>query len=222
MNQNYDALVIPTGETTFGEYSFPVTNKAVELFNTGKYGCIFITGGNSGFATKERIEKANTEARETFDYIVNKKGINLSKVFYDDSSLESIGNFTFPILENLPFNPNLKDFKNMQVIAQAGHIWRLVDYLGLVMPDKLKDDSVGFYSIPGEHNNGLLARVYHKGIMNAIGKRRGAEEVHEFLMEKHPFYSKGWYDKSVERRKLEMAVKGGLWRIGVVGKDEVK
>jgi hypothetical protein len=37
-------------------------------------------------------------------------------------------------------------------------------------------------------------------------------------MKKHPFYSNGWYDKSVERRKLEMAVKGGLWNIGIVGK----
>lgn len=216
-DKTYDALIIPTGETTFGDYSFPVTNKAAELFKTWKYGCIFITGGYSGFATADRKNK-ESEGKETYNYLVKEKGINRNKVFYDDQSLESVGNFTFPIIENLPFNPNLRDFKNMQIIAQAGHIWRLVDYLRLVMPDEFKNGNIDFYSIPGKHNDGLLAGVYHMGIMNAIGKRRGAEDVHEFLMKKHPFYSDGWYDKSVERRKLEMAVKGGLWSIGIVGK----
>lgn len=218
-NKTYDALIIPTGETTFGDNSFPVTKRALEHFRNGRYGCIFITGGYSGFATTDRRNK-DSEGKETYDYILNNEGgINPEEVYYDDQSLESVGNFTFPIVQpiinpsNGKTNPNLQDFKNMQVFAKAGHIWRLIDYAKVVMPDKVKSEDVDFYAIPGEHNNGLMAKVYHKGIMNAIGKRRGAEEVHEFLMQKHPFYSEWWYGKSADRRKLEMAAKGGLWNI---------
>ncbi len=215
-NKTYDALIIPTGETTFGDYSFPVTNKAIELFNSGKYGCLFITGGYSGFATAERKGK-DSEGKETYDYILNKgiKGLDEKKVFYDDLSLESVGNFTFPIVEQAPGNPNLRDFDNMKIVAKAGHIWRLIDYTKLVMPDKFKNGKIDFSAVPGEHNNGLTARVYHKGVLNAIGERRGAEEIHDFLINKHPFYSDGWYKKSVNRRKLEMSAIGGLWNLGL-------
>jgi hypothetical protein len=221
-NKTYDALIIPTGETTFGDYKFPVTNEAIKLFNSGKYGCIFITGGYGGFATKERLEEKtkdggrNSEGRETYDYILGRgiKGINSDKVYYDDQSLESVGNFTFPIIEQVPWNPNLLDFKNMEIIAKEGHMWRLEDYARIVMPDKYYKFKIDFHKIAGEHNNGLMAKVYHRGIMNALKGKKSPEEIHKSLMNNHPFYLSGWYDKPVLERKALMAAVGGLWNIG--------
>jgi hypothetical protein len=215
-----DALIIPTGETTFERGRFPVTDEAIKLFNSGKYGCIFITGGYSGFATKERKESVS-EGNETYEYIVwERRGISPRKVYVDDQSLESVGNFTFPIVKPMinPYtkkdNPNFNDFNNMMIIGKEGHIWRLEDYAKITMPKKYKDGNIGFHSIPGEHNNGLMAKVYHRGIMNAIKDKNSVEDIHDFLMKKHPFYSEGWYDKPVLERKALMAAVGGLWRLG--------
>lgn len=219
-NKTFDALVIPTGETTFGDRRFPVTNEAIKEFSTGKYGCIFITGGYSGFATLwER--GIISEGKETYNYILGRgiKGINSDNVYYDDQSLESVSNFTFPIVEpmyhNSKYNPKLDEFDNMQIIAKKGHIWRLEDYARVVMPNKFKDGKIGFYPVPRQHNNGPLAMVYHTGIMNKIEHKNGAEEIHKFLIEEHPFYSGGWFDKSPLIRKLEMGAVGGLWLLGL-------
>ena len=237
----YDALIIPTGETTFGDQSFPVTNKAIELFQSGKYGCMFITGGYSGFATKERLEEKTeegyrkSEGRETYDYILKKgiKGLDEKSVFYDDQSLESVGNLTYLIVEPMvnPYtrerNPNPEDFDNMQVIGQEGHLWRLRDYARIVMPGNFLGGEIDFYPVRGKHNDGLAAKVYHRGLMNAMSHylyaNRGndisrPEKIHDFLDNKHPFYRAGWFDKPVSERKAIMAAVGGLWNLGIGAK----
>jgi hypothetical protein len=118
-------------------------------------------------------------------------------------------------------NPNFNDFENMQIIGQKGHLWRLKDYANLVFPGKFGEED--FFSVPGEHNNGLMAKVYHRGIMKAannyLEKNKDddasrPEKVHNFLREEHPFYSGGWYEKSVLERKALMAGIGGLWNMG--------
>lgn len=212
---NYDALVIPTGEPLSGERSFPVTKKALELFKSGKYGCIFITGGYGGFATKQRKQEIS-EAKETYEYIMNNVNsrINSDNVYYDEQSLESVGNFSFPEFYPVEgkMNPRLSDFEKMVVVGQEGHIWRLKDYAKIVLPEKFERKDILFYSILGKHNNGLMARVYHNGLMNAIGEKRGSE-VHDFLINEHPFYSEDWYNKGVNERKILMAVKGLEWNL---------
>lgn len=224
----YDMLVIPTGETTFGDYSFPVTNKAIELFKTGKYGGIFITGGYSGFATKKR-KNGISEGKETYDYIL-KKGINPDKVFYDDQSLESIGKFTFPIVypmanpSTLKENPSLLDFNNMQIIAKEGPISRVKDYANIVLPEKYIGGKIDFISVPEKHNNGISAKVYHAGIMKALNDyivkdkdnhTSRAKKTYDFLIKYHPFYLDDWYDFPVLERKFIMAITGLGWRAGL-------
>jgi hypothetical protein len=198
-SKNYDCLLIPTGETSFGDRSFPVTNEAMKLFDTGKYGCIFITGGHSGFA-KGGPGREISEADDTISYLhkigVYGKGKYFNKIYSDDRSLESVGNFTFPLVKPLYPNPGLDEFMSMMIIGKEGHLWRLEDYAQLVLPDKFLNKKIKFYPVPGEHNNGSMAKVYHMGLMNSLRDKRGAEEIHKFLMEKHPFYSTGWYDKS--------------------------
>jgi hypothetical protein len=209
--QLYDALVIPTGETTNGDReNFPVTNEAVKAFGTGRYGCIFITGRYGGFATAERKKAGISEAQETAEYLL-KKDIPLEKIYFDGRSLESVGNFTFPIVCPAHKNPSLLDFDNMEIFAQEGHIWRIKDYVSIVMQSKLWEGKIDFRALLGEHNNGLMAKVYHKGIMNALKGKYGPDEIHDFLMKEHPFYSKGWYDKSPTERKIEMAAVGLSW-----------
>ena len=208
MNGNYDAILLPTGETSFGDRTFPVSQEAVALFNSGKFGCIFITGGYSGFA---KVVPEVTEAEETVRYLLG-CGVPEKKVYSDSQSLETIGNFTFPAIQPIDGNPNISDFKKMLVLGKEGHMWRVRDYSDLIFAGKM---NVYFQTVPGRHNDGLLARLYHPAIMRALRKLKDpcAENIHKFLLNKHPFYSEGWYDKSLPRRKLEMSLTGLSWMI---------
>jgi hypothetical protein len=209
-NKLYDALIIPTGETSFGDReSFPVTNEAIKAFNTGRYGCMFITGGYNGFATAER-KKGITEAQETAEYLLE-KNIPFEKIYFDGRSLDSVGNFTFPIVCPAHKNPSLLDFDNLEIFAKEGHMWRIMDYAKLVMQGKYFEGKIGFRALLGEHNNGVMTKVYHKGILNALKGKYGPDEIHDFLMKEHPFYSKGWYCKSPTERKLEMGAIALSW-----------
>lgn len=213
-NKVYDALIIPTGETTSGDReSFPVTKEAIKAFGSGKYGCIFVTGGYGGFATAER-RAGITEAQETVEYLLG-KNIPLEKIYYDSRSLDTVGNFTFPIVSpivnHIQKNPSFLDFDNMEIFAQKGHMWRIEDYVRIVMQGKYFEGDIDFHYLPGEHNNGAMARVYHKGLMNALKGKEGAYEIHDFLIKDHPFYSQGWFEKSPSERKVEMALKGVGW-----------
>ncbi len=202
----YDALVIPTGETTFGDKSFPVGRKAIDLFKGGRYGNIFVTGGHGGFA-KVFPKYAISEAEETVDFLYN-QGMDPEKVFYDNQSLETVGNFTFPLVQPMDGNQSLDEFKKIQIIAKEGHIWRIHDYVKAVMPSSVEVD---YYSIPGKHNDGLFAKVYHKAMMKALKNRKDPLAAHEFLLKEHPFYSEDWYFKSPNKRKLITALKGLDW-----------
>ena len=209
MKGNFDVILIPTAETTFGDKTFPVSQEAVALFNTGRFGCIFITGGDSGFS---RLIPEVTEAEDTRRYLLE-RGIPENLIYSDSQSLETIGNFTFPIIHPAEGNPNISDFKKMLIVGKEGHMWRVRDYSDLVFAQKVNE--VYFHTVSGRHNDGLLARVYHPAIMRALRKLEDscAENVHQFLLEKHPFYSEGWHDKSLFRRKLEMSLTGLGWLI---------
>ena len=114
------------------------------------------------------------------------------------------------VLYNKPMNnnPKLDEFKNILIRAKQGHMHRIVDYSRIVFTDK---NNLDFSIVPGKHNDGLMARVYHAGFMNALNKNHGAEKAHDFLINNHPFYSKDWYKKSVPTRKIETALKGLSW-----------
>ncbi|MGY4884783.1 MAG: hypothetical protein ACP5NZ_04365 [Nanobdellota archaeon] len=211
-SHTYDAILLPTGETSFGDRSFPVSKEVIELFKSKNFGYIFVTGGYNGFAKlKEGPGFHISEADDTVNFLKN-NGIPPEKIYHDGRSLESIGNFTFPLVMPIYGNPTLDEFKKILVVGKKGHIWRLMDYAKLTMPPEIHVD---FDAIPGEHNNGLMAKFYHKAVMNAMYSY-GANEAdgaraHEFLMKKHPFYSEDWYKKSPLQRKIEMSVTGLNW-----------
>jgi len=210
-NQTYDTLLLPTGETTAGdETSFPVSRKAIELFKSGRFGSIFITGGYGGFA--DRTLSPRTEAEITRDFMIS-QGIPEEKIYWDGQSLDTLGNFTFPIYEQEGRNPNLlHDFSKILVLGKEGHMWRARDYASL-MPFEEHNKILEFQTIPGRHNDGQLSSFYHKAFMNVLNQARieCPEKVHEFLKEEHPFYSQGWFFKGVTLRKIESLVKVISW-----------
>jgi hypothetical protein len=220
---NYDAIIIPGGEERTGENAFPVTRQAISLFHLGRFGCIFATGRYSGLS--EINAGTRTEGEETAEYLME-NGINPDKVFYDDQSLETVGNFTFPIVSPQRGNPKLTDFRSMLIAGKEGHMWRIKDYTSIVLPQYQRAGDIGFfeaqgvkkigfYEVDGKHNNGLRAKVYHLGLMKALANNvsivGGAEEAHKFLIKEHPFYSYEWLDKRVRERKVKMALKGLSW-----------
>jgi hypothetical protein len=205
-SKNYDCLLIPTGETSFGDRSFPVSHEAVRLFESGKFGCIFVTGGYNGFA-KGGPGKEISEAYHTVAFLKS-EGIPKDKIYSDNRSLESVGNFTFPLFKPLYQNTGLDEFDSMLIVAKEGHRWRLEDYANLVLPSKI---DVNFHDIPGKHNNGLAAWLYHVSLLNALKGKVGVEEIHNFLMEEHPFYRENWYGTPVFERKMEMGSTAIKW-----------
>jgi len=209
-NKTYDAILIPTGETSFGDRTFPVRTKAVELFNTGKYGCIFVTGGYNGFA-KYGPRKEISEAKDTFNFLTGTCGIPEDKIYTDDRSLESVGNLTFPLVMPIYGNPCLDEFKKIMIVGKEGHLWRVKQYTHIVLPPKI---NLEFEEIPGKHNNGLAAKAYHAGIRNALANKRGPEDIHYFLMHEHPFYSENWFETPVFSRKMEMGSVALRWLLG--------
>jgi len=145
MSENYDAILLPTGETSFGDRTFPVSQEVIALFNTGKYGCIFITGGYSGFSRLIPGE-SKSEADGTVEYLLG-RNIPEERVYSDSQSLETIGNFTFPMVHPAEGNPNISDFKKMLIVGKEGHMWRVRDYSDLVFAQK--ENQVYFYTVPG-------------------------------------------------------------------------
>ena len=98
------------------------------------------------------------------------------------------------------------------MLGQEGHMWRAKDYASF-MPFTKHGHTLDIETIPGEHNNGAIAKVYHKALMTALEdiKYKGPGEVHKFLINEHPFYSEGWFEKSPTRRKIESMVKVSSW-----------
>lgn len=214
--KNYDALLLPTGETTKAreeafqrgeEYSpvydvehFPVSSEAVRLFKEGNIGHIFVTGGYSGFSPNAP-GTIISEAEETARFL-SENGIY--DVYSDSRSLDTMGNFTFPTADPLPRNPNLKDFGSILVLGKEGHMKRVPSYAQFCLAEGQYDIA----TIPGKHTDGFLARVYHWSFVHAMRNlpQSNPEEAHKFLTENHPFYSEGWYEKGPTKRKLEAIV----------------
>jgi hypothetical protein len=82
-------------------------------------------------------------------------------------------------------------------------MWRIKDYVNIVFPSELKE-RVDFLEVPGKHNNGLSALIYHFSLLNALKGKEGAKEIHDFLIDEHPFYRENWYFNPVFARKTEM------------------
>ncbi|MCK5449351.1 YdcF family protein [Candidatus Pacearchaeota archaeon] len=208
MEKTYDVLLLPTGEPMNGNGAvFPVSREAVNIYNSGKIGCIYVTGGHGGFSIV--TGETRSEAEYTRDFLLE-RGIPEGRVYWDEQSLDTMGNFTFPMIKPVEGNPNLLDFNSMLVLGQEGHMWRASDYASLVLP---KDKMPEIQTVPGKHNDGLIAKVYHNAFMHALKclKDSSAEGVHDFLINRHPFYSKDWFEKSPSRRKIKMAKVGLGW-----------
>lgn len=209
----YDTLLLPTGETTAGdETSFPVSRKAIELYNEGRFGSIFITGGHGGFATL--TPETLTEAEVTRNFMLE-QGVPEKAIYWDGQSLDTIGNFTFPIYQQEGRNPNLlQDFESILMLGQVGHMWRAKEYSAL-MPFEKYTKTFDIETIPGEHNNGKLTRFYHDAVMKKLTspKIELPDDIHKFLLEEHPFYSQGWFEKPELKRKLEAMAKTIGWAI---------
>ncbi len=204
--KTYDLLLMPTGETTSGDKSFPVSRKAIELYETGRFGHLFVSGGYGGLVDKIRRNNIS-EAEETKNFLLESEKIPTDKFYWDGQSLETIGNFTFPIVEKKAENPSLLDFKKILILGREGHMWRIKDYVNKVFSKS--NNLIEFETCPGKHNSGLQAKLYHEAIMNRLDKLEvgSPEEIHNFLLKEHPFYEQNWYEKSPLRRKVETGIK---------------
>ena len=198
MTKTYDAILLLTGEDRSKRFR---SDKAIELFNKGNIGHIFITGGYSSFINNR---DGLSEGAEIKEYLLNKE-IKEEKIFLDDRSLDTIGNFTFPLVDPVDSNPSLKDL-SILLVTEFYHLDRSLQCANKVLgyrPDN--EASKGLYKPT------ILTEIYNDALFKAIDKLETPEQIHKFLLEKHPFYKENWFNKPVLQRKVEMAIKGFSW-----------
>jgi hypothetical protein len=237
MKENYDVLVIPTGETSFRDRrvflengnklereflkdkDFPVSSQAAELFKQGNIGYIFVTGGNYGLSNGIRFFTMS-EAKETAEYLKQIKGINPDRIYDDNRSHETLGGLALPIAnpqkeeENgkIKENPNLADFKKILIIGKEKNRGIINDYAKLVIPSK---NEVDYYPVDARVKEGRFRRKHHEALINILNKEYGeninAEKVVDFLYKEHPYYSSIWDMLPLWRRKVIVKRKMRDW-----------
>ncbi len=172
-------------------------------------------------------EYTRTEGEAIVEYLV-RRGIPQDKIFLDDRALEGAGKFSFPLVKPIYGNPEFWEFDSMKVFAEKGNIGRIKDYIDTIMfnePSKTNDEllkyKIGYHPVNGKDKEGIFEKFYNTGAIDAIEtyisrdkqKRRFSEATHEFLINRHPFYSLGWFEKTPNERKMEIILKDAGWRI---------
>jgi hypothetical protein len=205
-DEKKDLIFLLTGENTELRHR---SKKAIELFNKGNIGSIFVSGGYSGFATKKGLE---TEAEATANYLNLKGKIPANKILLDGRSLDTLGNFAYPFVNPLKENEVIKDMKSVLLVTEKKHMERAIkSATKIISPDNL------YYSASdGDYNPSLLIKAYEFAIEKALEniKNRDPKKVLKFLEEKHPFYQEGWFDKSIMERKYEIGKRIISWFAG--------
>lgn len=202
----YDALFFPLSQSCLKNKDSSLKQEVANLFNKGKIGYVFISGGYNGFS-KIGPGKSISDAKKTANYLVE-QGIPAGKIYSDERSMENIGNFTFPLVAPIYWNPSLNEFKNMLIVGEKPDIWKMREYAKMTLPDKMK---VNFYSTSAKRKDRLSSIAYHVCITNALKETEGAKEIHDFLLEEHPFYSENWFNTPVFSRKIELSSRVLKW-----------
>lgn len=215
----YDIILLLAGENT---EDFPRSNRAIGVFKTGKIGGIFVTGGYGGFEIPTiTFSDGTTQPKKTGgelarEYLL-REGIEPGKLFLDEQSRETLGNFAFPadspetkkINGKWVTNPHFDDLKSILLITEQGHMKRSLQYAEKVIhPDKMD-----YLAAPGPYSPGILAVPYNFAMLRALHniKEPDIDRVLCFLNNKHPFYEEDWLNKPVWQRQAELALTCFKW-----------
>ena len=201
MTKTYDCILLLTGENEQKRYR---SKKAIELFNKGLCGSIFVSGGQTGLLPW----REKSEADLTVEYLLA-RDIPAEKIFYDGRSRETLGNFTFPAVEPIEGNPSLKKLESILLVTEEKHVDRIKRYA----PKIIEDNSLDYEPVKGDYNPGLGTALYNIAILRALShiNAPNPELVHRFLLEEHPFYQDGWFELSIKKRKRKLMKACAKW-----------
>lgn len=199
----YDAILLLTGE----DHNRFRSKKAIDLFNKGNTGYIFVTGGYGGFGSTGQEEP---EAVQTEKYLME-HGVPESKIFTDGRSRETLGNFSFPETHPIDGNPRLSELEGLLLVTEKKHMPRALQYAAKVLPPKHLD----FEASLGNYRPGIVTKAYNTALLHALRRINGpdAQAAHAFLCEKHPFYQEGWFAKPDWKRKLTVGWTALKWLV---------
>lgn len=206
MKSAYDVALLLAGENP---YKRQRSQHAVDLYKKGRVGNIFITGGHGGLLESPLVPP---ETDRIAEYLLS-HDVPEGRVFRDPRSFETLGNLTFPIVNPLPDNPSLKDISTLLVTEEA-HMPRVLECHDLILPAQAAEYSAS----KGDYVPGKVTTMYQNALIRALRKRgvKTPEEAHQFLLEKHPFYQQGWYDKPFWKRKLILVTTCLSWTAEIV------
>jgi vancomycin permeability regulator SanA len=191
------------------------SNRALALMNEGKAGSIFVTGGYGGFDNKTpRLYDGGTISR---NYLLS-QGAPEKKLYLDNRSFETLGNFAYPAANRMKStyglevveNPDLKLVNNIALVTDEAHMGRALVYAKKALSAHVKIHSV---VSRGPKEQSFTTRKYNNALLRRLEgiPDHEPELLVDFLMREHPFHSKGWFEKPVSQRKLELILRCMQW-----------
>jgi uncharacterized SAM-binding protein YcdF (DUF218 family) len=198
MAKTYDTILLLAGEDTSHYYR---SKKALELFKKGVAGNIFITGGFGGFARDDQElsdgQKSYLFMKSCYDEVPK------NRIFIDEESRETLGNFVFPTVNPKQGNPRLEELESILVVTDESHMKRAMQLAKKVLPK----EKLEFEASEGKYKRSLNEMIYHYSLMHMLkpAQEPSPHYAHSLLLRDHPFYKKGWFDKDISTRKVLLA-----------------
>jgi uncharacterized SAM-binding protein YcdF (DUF218 family) len=167
---------------------------------------ILISGGCYGLAQNN----GPSESDIMKEYLI-KCDIPKQLIYTDSRSFETLGNFTFPVVDPIQSNPNPADFEQIFMITETEHMTRAYDLAVRVLPPK----KITPITCIGDYQPQLGTHIYHREFLRALDtiKHPTPEKIHNFLLQNHPHHSPNWFEKSIPRRIAEYPIHVLRWRL---------
>ena len=214
VEKNIDVLMLLAGENPKKRSRSLYT---IDLFETGKFGYIFITGGPGAMNTnwKEDFSFLGYESESESEKIANficMRGIPQYRMYVDGRSVDTLGNFAVPYTHPIDNNPDLVEFESIAVVTEKNHMERAMKYAKLVIPK----EKLSSFSSDGDYKPGPILSAYNFAMFRRLRhfKTPDAGLALEFLLREHPFYQKGWFsEKSMRERQIELGKTVLKWMV---------
>lgn len=187
--ENHDLAFLLTGENENERFR---SNHLLDIFRKGNIGHVFISGGR-GAESRDSLTYIESTDIRTANYL-NMKGIPHDRIYIDGRSLETLGNFAFPVYDPIDGNPNFNDLKSFLLVTEKNHMERALQCAEKVIPE-----SKIYYSVSeGDYKKRPEVEALNWAMLDRRLrhiKEPSPKEVYKFLKKEHPVYQEGWHDK---------------------------
>jgi uncharacterized SAM-binding protein YcdF (DUF218 family) len=168
---------------------------------------ILISGGFNGLAqTNLGIPECDSMKQNLIHHDVPEH-----LIYTDPRSYDTLGNFTFPLIDPLIQNPKISDFQKIIILTEKNHMPRAYSLASRVIsPSKLE-----VATCEGDYDPSRSVEIYHRLLLKAIDsiQPQTPENIHQFLLDFHPHHREGWFNKPKVQRIIEYPIHILRWAL---------